>query len=67
MTKAQKIKTMNIILLLGLIIGFACIFIGMRTMIIPLLVVGAVLLLVTLVLHCTSDYITGANKRGEDA
>jgi hypothetical protein len=39
----------------------------MRTMIIPLLAVGAVLLLVTLVLHCTSDYITGANKRGEDA
>ncbi len=67
MTKAKKIKLVNAILLAGVIIGFGCIFVGMRTMIIPLLAVGGILLLVTLVLHCLSDYITGANKRGEDA
>lgn len=67
MTKAKKIKLVNTLLLLGVIIGFGCIFVGMRTMIVPLLAVGGVLLLVTLVMHCLSDRITGANKRGEDA
>ena len=67
MTKAKKIKLVNTLLLLGVIIGFACIFVGMRTMIVPLLAVGGILLVATLVLHCLSDYITGANKRGEDA
>ncbi len=67
MTKASKIKFMNTLLLVLLLVGFACIFVGMRTMIVPLLAAGGVLLLVCLVLHCTSDYITGANKRGEDA
>ena len=67
MTKAKKIKLVNTLLLLGVIIGFACIFVGMRTMIVPLLAVGGIVLVVTLVVHCLSDYITGANKRGEDA
>ncbi len=66
MTKAKKIRLVNTILLVALIIGFGCIFVGMRTMIIPLLAVGGILLLACLILHCTSDYITGANKRGED-
>ncbi len=67
MTKAKKIKLVNTLLLLGVIIGFACIFVGMRTMIVPLLAVGGILLVATLILHCLSDHITGANKRGEDA
>ena len=66
MTKASKIKLTNTLLLVLLLVGFACIFIGMRTMIVPLLAAGAILLAVDLVLHCTSDYITGANKRGEE-
>lgn len=66
MTKASKIKLVNTILLALLVVGFACIFVGMRLMIIPLLTAGGVLLLIDLILHCTSDYITGANKRGED-
>lgn len=66
MTKASKIKLVNTLLLVMLVLGFAGIFVGMRTMIIPLLAGGAVLLVACLVLHCMSDYITGANKRGED-
>ena len=31
MTKASKIKLMNTLLLVLLLVGFACIFIGMRT------------------------------------